>query len=149
MAWPIDIEPWWEVPHLAWLEARRGGQEQTLYRALIAARWERGENICDPQVLARVATSAGLDGAALAGACNDPDIRRDGTDVLVRAWRDDVFGIPFFITGRQKFWGLDRVEAFVSELTGSSRALSAPDAAVPVGVADGPPLDRDTAGGCG
>src|SRR5437588_10711604 len=25
MSWPVDIDPGWEVPHLAWLAARRAG----------------------------------------------------------------------------------------------------------------------------
>jgi 2-hydroxychromene-2-carboxylate isomerase len=138
MAWPIDVDPWWEVPHLAWLKARSDGDEHTLYRALTEARWERGEDICDRDVLAAVAASAGLDGAALAAAAEEPDVRRDGVDALVRAWHDDVFGIPFFIVGRHKFWGLDRLDDFLDELAG-----------IPAGVRAGPPLDIDTAGGCG
>jgi 2-hydroxychromene-2-carboxylate isomerase len=138
MAWPIDVDPWWEVPHLAWLKARRDGDEHTLYRALAEARWERGQDICDREVLAAAAGSAGLDGDALAAAADEPDVRREGTEALVRAWHDDVFGIPFFIAGRHKFWGLDRLEDFLDEL------LPAPEA-----VLAGPPLDTDTAGGCG
>jgi 2-hydroxychromene-2-carboxylate isomerase len=148
MAWPIDIDPWWEVPHLAWLRARRQGQGAELYAALCAARWGRGENICDPQVLRKAADAAGLDGTALAAAVDDPQTRAEGVDCLVRAYDDDVFGIPYGRVGRDRFWGLDRVDDFLRALgdtTGDDPGPGPVAASVPVSAA----YDRDTAGGCG
>src|SRR5580700_5318229 len=54
MRWPIDIDPWWELPHLAFLAARAMGAEAEFYAGIAAARWERGENICEPRVLSEV-----------------------------------------------------------------------------------------------
>jgi 2-hydroxychromene-2-carboxylate isomerase len=142
MAWPIDIDPWWEVPHLAWLRARRQGDEARLYDALCAARWGRGENICEPDVLRKAADAAGLDGTLLAGAVDDPEIRAEGVDCLVRAYDDDVFGIPYGTVGRNRFWGLDRVDGFLQAL--EATVETEPD---PVPVARS--YDWDTAGGCG
>jgi 2-hydroxychromene-2-carboxylate isomerase len=147
MRWPIDLDPWWEVPHLAWLSARRQGTQQTLFTALTEARWGRAENICDPDVLRAVADGVGLDGAALAGAVHDPVIRADGVECLYRAYHDDVFGIPYFRVGRHRFWGYDRVDDFLQELAAGPGPIEDPP--VPVSYPAGQPHDTDTVGGCG
>jgi 2-hydroxychromene-2-carboxylate isomerase len=151
MKWPVDVDPWWEVPHLAWLRARRHGAGRAFYRAVTEARWERGENICDPDVLRRLAGSAGLDGDELVAAVDDPRTRAEGVDALAAAYDDDVFGIPYFRIGRQRFWGLDRLDAFLDVLVPTLRTS-------PGDPLDGVPqvlldrvggYDHDTAGGCG
>jgi 2-hydroxychromene-2-carboxylate isomerase len=113
MAWPVDRDPWWELPHLAWLRARREGREWQLYDAVTGARWGRGENICEPDVLSAAARTAGLDPAAALGAPDDPDIRDEAAGCLYQAYLDDIFGIPYLKWGRHRFWGLDRVDAFL------------------------------------
>jgi 2-hydroxychromene-2-carboxylate isomerase len=150
MAWPVDVDPWWERPHLAWVAASRDGTGERCYDALIAARWNRGENICEAEVLSRVTSGAGLDGDRLAAAAEDPDIRAEGTRGLVQAYQDDVFGVPYGYVGRQRFWGFDRMDLFLSEVVAANPAAVAADpltgvpARIPVGA-----YDRDTAGGCG
>jgi 2-hydroxychromene-2-carboxylate isomerase len=150
MAWPVDVDPWWELPHLGWLAARRAGHSERCYDALVAARWSRGENICDPAVFQRVIAAAGLDAATLAAAADDAGIRAEGAGCLVTAYEDDVFGVPYVRLGWQRFWGLDRMELFLEQFTAageSGPATGPPDAAlsrIAVGA-----YDRDTAGGCG
>jgi 2-hydroxychromene-2-carboxylate isomerase len=169
MAWPIDIDPWWEVPHLAWLSARRQGKAVEFYAAVTEARWGRGANICDPDVLGPVAAGVGLDPAVLIGATGDPEIREESAACLARAYDDDIFGIPYFRIGRHRFWGYDRVDEYLKVLlpvldlpVPDLPTLDAPpsdrpaseliDAArEPVFGAAGPvtAYDTDTAGGCG
>lgn len=155
MAWPIDVSPWWEVPHLAWLRARRDGGAERFYGEVMRARWEAGENICEPDVIARLGTQAGLDGDALAAATEDPQIRAEGVDALYAAYEDDIFGVPYFRIGRHRFWGYDRVPGFLAELTGAlpgagparpgDELAALPE---PLRAAVGA-YDTDTAGGCG
>jgi 2-hydroxychromene-2-carboxylate isomerase len=114
MKWPIDVDPWWVLPHHAYLGARKAGHGKDLYWALLEARWERGENICEVDVLQRIADSVGLDGAALAKTPDDPELREEGIQALDNAYVDDVFGVPFFKMGPHRFWGLDRVEDFLA-----------------------------------
>jgi 2-hydroxychromene-2-carboxylate isomerase len=153
IAWPVDVEPWWEPAHLGWLMARRLGRAAEFYDAVVAARWQRAENICDPVVIRALAKSVGLDGDLVAGAVDDPEIRAEGVDALVVAYEDDIFGVPYLRLGWHRFWGFDRLDDFLAEYAGA--ADSAPgfqdsDDAVPeklkrqVGG-----YDRDTAGGCG
>jgi 2-hydroxychromene-2-carboxylate isomerase len=152
MAWPIDVDPWWEVPHLAWLAARREGRADAFYREVVTARWERGEDVCDQAVVAGLAARAGLDGARLATAVDDPEIRAEGVEALYSAYDEDVFGVPYFRVGRHRFWGYDRVRGFLAELR-STMDETGPDTTLagvpePVRAAAGA-YDTDTAGGCG
>ncbi|MBW3667569.1 MAG: DsbA family protein [Actinobacteria bacterium] len=160
MAWPVDVDPWWEVPHLGWLRARELGLGQAFFDAVIAARWGRGENVCDREVALGLARSIGLgerDAAAVAGACEDPAVREAGVECLAAAYDDDVFGVPYFRVGRHRFWGYDRVDGFADELV---RALgldgvaevspaAGDDAGLGVPASVGAAYDTDTAGGCG
>jgi 2-hydroxychromene-2-carboxylate isomerase len=153
--WPVDVEPWWEPAHLGWLKARRLGKAADFYRAVVTARWQGAENISDPVVIRVLAESVGLDGDAIAGAVDDPEIRAEGLDALVDAYEDDIFGVPYLRLGWHRFWGFDRLEDFLAEYTATlesatgSRAEN-PEAGIPdrlkrlVGA-----YDRDTVGGCG
>lgn len=114
MNWPVDINPWWVLPHHAFMAARRIGRGKELYWALSQARWERGENVTDVDTVQRIADSIGLDGAALVKAPDDPDIRAEGIDALDKSYMDDMFGVPFFKMGPHRFWGLDRVDDFLA-----------------------------------
>jgi len=114
MKWPIDIDPWWVLPHHAWMAAKRTGDEQKLFWALSEARWERGENICEIDVVRRISESVGLDGDLMVSAPDDAELRKQGVDALESAYMDDVFGIPFFKISSHKFWGLDRLDDFVA-----------------------------------
>jgi 2-hydroxychromene-2-carboxylate isomerase len=113
MAWPIDIDPWWELPHLAWLQARREGCEWEFYDAVVEARWGRGEDICTPEVIRAAAEQAGLDPLLAVAAPADPGIRQEADGCLYEAYLDDIFGIPYLKWGRHRFWGYDRLDAFL------------------------------------
>jgi 2-hydroxychromene-2-carboxylate isomerase len=146
MAWPVDRDPWWELPHLGWLAARRAGLAERCYDALVAARWTEGADICDTGEFTRVITAAGLDGAALVAAVQRDDIRTEGVEALVSAYQDDVFGVPYLLLGRHRYWGYDRVDLFLEDLgsAGPTGDGGSVPAAIPVGA-----YDTDTAGGCG
>ena len=116
MKWPIDVDPWWELPHLAWFKASDLGVHKQFYDAVMAARWERGEDICEPEILRRICRDAGLDAEALVAAPADPEIRQRGVQALMDVYQDDIFGVPYFKIGRQRFWGLDRLDDFVEAL---------------------------------
>ncbi|MYW89294.1 disulfide bond formation protein DsbA [Amycolatopsis rubida] len=143
MTWPVDDDPWWELPHLAWLRARRLGVARRFYEAVVEARWEHGRDVCERPVLREAAAAAGLDPEPLLSAPESADIRRESVDCLERAFEDDIFGIPYFRVGRHRFWGLDRLDGFLAELAVPGPPAP-PEPAVPVGA-----YDTDTAGGCG
>jgi 2-hydroxychromene-2-carboxylate isomerase len=145
MAWPVDVDPWWELPHLGWLAAHRAGYGEQCYDALVAARWQQGLDICTPEVFTKAVAGAGLDSDALLAAAHRPDVRAAGVDCLVSAYHDDVFGVPFLLSGRQRYWGFDRVDMFLADLRAGRPDV---DVRVPATVPSSG-YDTDTAGGCG
>lgn len=149
MRWPVDDDPWWELPHLGYLVARRSGAGAAFYTAVMSARWQRGADVCDPAVLRGIAEEVGIDGDAVVRAPDSAETRAEGVTCLSAAYHDDIFGVPYFRIGRHRFWGLDRVDDFVAELDGT--------AVRPTGATSDPgrladlvgAYDTDTAGGCG
>ncbi|MEU1969552.1 DsbA family protein [Micromonospora sediminicola] len=113
MAWPIDIDPWWELPHLALLHARRAKREWAYYDAITEARWGRGDDICTPDVVAHAAVVAGLDPDEAVSASSNPSLQSEAVDSLYQAYLDDIFGIPYIKWGRHRFWGFDRIQPFL------------------------------------
>ncbi|MFC9386497.1 2-hydroxychromene-2-carboxylate isomerase [Streptomyces venezuelae] len=150
LTWPVDRAPVWEVPHLAYLVALREGRGPEYIAAAYRARWEEGRDICDPAVVADIATGIGIDARAAAGAADDPGLRREGLRLLHDIDRDGVFGVPFFVHGYSRFWGLDRLGDFVGHLR--QRTAPAGRLPEPVGAAVGlgpRSVDDGHAGGCG
>jgi len=123
--WPVDRRPRWEVAHLAYLAARRLDAGPQFIDAVYRARWEQGRDISDPEVVGAVGGQVGLDPHVLATAADDPRLRTEGLDALRAIARDGVFGVPFFIAGRDKFWGVDRMADFVAALGHQPSAASA------------------------
>lgn len=151
VSWPLDTAPRWEVAHLAFLRARREGMGAPFVAAAYRARWEDGRDISDPAVIGEVAAALGLDPAAHAGAAQDPELRPEALAALLALDRDGVFGVPFFTLGRDRFWGLDRLPAFVAAVRAATLRAQPADEIVapeePVRIAPGG--DAGHAGGCG
>ncbi|MBD0423381.1 DsbA family protein [Streptomyces sp. TRM S81-3] len=118
VTWPVDRKPVWEVPHLAYLAAQRHGRGADFADRVYTARWLEGRDICDPATMAAIGKEMGLDPGELAGAADDPALREEGARALRRAVHDGVFGVPYFIHGHDKYWGLDRLDAFLGALDG-------------------------------
>jgi 2-hydroxychromene-2-carboxylate isomerase len=151
MVWPVDRAPRWEIPHLAWLAAEPA-QRTAVYHALMEARWCRGDDICDQDVVADVLARADVD-AELAHAHKDETVVAQGVQMLMGAYRDDIFGIPYFKCGSQRFWGLERVGWFVAchDRWRETGTFSQPEAPAAVAMLDAlaESFDSDAPGGCG
>lgn len=120
IAWPIDRQPWWERPHLAYLAAERQGRGPAFSSLVYRARFEQGRDICDETVIGDIAEEAGLDRAALLSAPDDSELRDKGAEGLRRADRDGIFGVPFMAVGHDRFWGVERLPDFVEALSGQA-----------------------------
>ncbi|HEY4022451.1 MAG TPA: DsbA family protein [Pseudonocardiaceae bacterium] len=149
VGWPVDRAPCWEVPHLAYLAARENCRGLGFIDLAYQARWGEGRNICDPAVIEELGDRLGLDGAELATAHESERYRKLGLDTLMDLYQDDVFGIPLFVNGRQKYWGLDRLATFAAAVRADKRFEPAPRAAELAVVADPRASDFGPAGGCG
>ena len=153
LRWPLDVTPWWEPSHLGWLVARREGAQDAYYDAIVAARWGLGHDISRSEVVAAAAEEAGLDGDRLLAGAVGEEIRAEGAGCLQRAYDDDVFGVPYLMLGWQRFWGYDRLDAFLDAwepARGERDARPPAGSGIPVAILEsGHAFDTDTAGGCG
>lgn len=117
LKWPIDKEKlWWDLPHLGYLAARREGKGYPFFWEIHRARWGEGKNICSREVIREIASKVGLDPEGIENAPDDEAIRSQGAEELYKCYEEGVFGIPFFVHGYEKFWGIDRFEDFVASL---------------------------------
>lgn len=168
MAWPVDVDCWWELPHLAYLAAREQGRALPFYLRITEARWGRGEDVCTPEVVHAAAVAAGVDPERAVAAPGDPELRRQAVACLRSAYDDDVFGIPYLRWGRHRYFGYERLGLFLRDWRGITEPAAGeqapppepangPDAgpgtdrpaAGPDPVAVGAGYDTDTPGGCG
>jgi 2-hydroxychromene-2-carboxylate isomerase len=153
LSWPVDRSPCWDVPHFAFIRAEAIGQGRRMMQEFMAARWELSENICDAGTVRRLAENCDIPADTFLQAPSDPATRSAGLVALSEAYRQSVFGVPFFTVGRQRFWGVDRLALFVAatrdaglsggehgHLSGSPEQLIH----IPVGA-----FDQDVVGGCG
>lgn len=153
MSWPVDRDPVWEVAHLGYLVAEAAGRGRDYVDLVYRTRWEQGRDISDRAVIAEVATELGLDASQVAAACDDTELRGQGVEVLVRSYKDGLFGVPFFIRGNDKFFGVDRLRAYVAAIRGEQPAqgaeLSWLDDLIELPELVRPGGDGGHAGGCG
>lgn len=163
MKWPVDLNAWWEPSHLGWLQARRVGRAAEFYDAVVAARWQRAEDICDLEVLRTICESIGLDGDKIVASVDDPELRAEGVDCLAEAYEEDIFGVPYLRLGLDRFWGVDRLDEFLAAYLPTLGLVEQANSVVdpprrqrePVAAHAGAPsrsgsaYDTDTAGGCG
>ncbi|MFF4691803.1 2-hydroxychromene-2-carboxylate isomerase [Streptomyces sp. NPDC001307] len=118
VTWPVDRAPNWEIAHLGYLVAADAGLGREYVALAYRARWQQGRDITDRAVIAELADELGLDPALVAGAADDPELRRRGTEALIRSYKDGLFGVPFFIHGHDKYFGADRLRAYVAKVRG-------------------------------
>lgn len=152
LTWPVDRDPVWEVPHLAYLAATDEGRGPQFIEHAYHARWVEGRDICAPATIAGLAAELGLPQERLAGAVDDDELRERGVAALLAVEDDGVFGVPFFVHGFRKFWGVDRLAAFVSSVCGAAAAPAALTGQGWAGdwrTAQPPGGDQGHAGGCG
>jgi 2-hydroxychromene-2-carboxylate isomerase len=123
IAWPVDRNPWWERPHLAYLVAERTGKAALFRRLVYRARFEQGRDVCSVPVLEDVARDAGLDPAELLAAPDDAQLRDAGAEGLRRADRDGIFGVPFIALRHDRFWGIDRLHDVVEAVSAQGAEL--------------------------
>lgn len=82
-------------------------QRDALITGLFRAVWVDGLHVSEPDVVARVADAAGLDGAQVVADAQEPESKtrlRRQTDAAIA---DGVFGVPTMQVGEEIFWGYD------------------------------------------
>ncbi|CDR09555.1 DsbA family protein [Streptomyces iranensis] len=169
VSWPVDHDPVWEVPHLPYFLALDAGLGPAWIERVYRARWQEGRDICDRTTIADIAGELGLPAERAAAAADDEELRAGrGLQALLALSDAGAFGVPFFTHGYDKFWGVDRLAAFVASVRSGSGSgfgpgsgsrsrdtplVGAPDADVAelpdAGFAAARSADPGHAGGCG
>jgi 2-hydroxychromene-2-carboxylate isomerase len=149
MVWPIDREPCWEVSHLPYFLAADRGLGMAYVDAVYRARWREGRDVCDVATIADVAEDVGLDRASVEAATGDDELRARGVAALLDVEADGVFGVPFFVIRRQKFWGVDRLLDLVDALAIHVDNPARTELAAVFTAGDTKSTDDGHAGGCG
>ncbi|MHC4607799.1 MAG: DsbA family protein [Planctomycetota bacterium] len=110
----FQMNPHFPINTLLLMRAAHAAQAQGVFDAFHAAVypafWARGENLGDPERVARVLKEAGLDAAALLAAAS-----QDAAKSSLRATTDEAisrgaFGAPTFFVGDEMFFGNDRLD---------------------------------------
>lgn len=149
VSWPVDRSPWWEVSHLAYLAAASEGKGTEFISRVYRARWQEGRDISDRAIIAMLAAEVGLNAEAAASAVDDEPVRRLGAGALLDLYRDGVFGVPFFVSRAGKFWGVDRLAAFLESIGRPAGELDTEDAEHAFTLTANRSGDQGHAGGCG
>ncbi|MGW5692051.1 DsbA family protein [Streptomyces asiaticus] len=121
VSWPVDHDPVWEVPHLPYFLALDAGLGPAWIERVYRARWQEGRDICDRTTIAEIAGELGLPAERAAAAADDEELRGGrGLRALLAVSDAGAFGVPFFTHGYDKFWGVDRLAAFVASVRSGS-----------------------------
>lgn len=101
--------------HWAGTESREA--QNRVVNALFKANFEQGRNVGDKNVLAEIATEAGLDGAVITQLLSGDADRNHVLDEVDAAKKMGVNGVPFFIIDqRYAVSGAQPAEAFADAL---------------------------------
>ena len=102
---------------LGFFVADEQGKGRAYHDGVYAARWLEEKDLGQEETLAQIAERAGLDRRAFLAALGErryeAALERSNED----AKTDGVFGFPFFVYAGKRFWGNDRIEWLVREMT--------------------------------
>lgn len=113
---PFDVD--FTLADRAFAAADQAGFGLAFAVAASDKRWGEGKNISDPAVIAEAAQAAGWRGCDLDAVASDASITAalDANRDLIA--KDGVFGVPFLVDGRDKYWGQDRFDIWLEERAG-------------------------------
>ncbi len=89
--------------------AQQLGVAPAYNEAVFAALWEQGRNMDDVGEIAAVLREAGLDGAALLAASQEPEVKARLAANTQQAFERGAFGSPTFFVGDAMYFGKDRL----------------------------------------
>jgi len=113
---PFDVDL---VPsYNAAVAAHTDGFGMAFALAVSDARWGKGENISDLDVLKTCAVDIGWHGEGVDKAQGAISVGKAMKKHRVMIEEDQVFGVPFAVANGAKFWGHDRMDLLI-ELSGA------------------------------
>ncbi len=91
------------------IAAKTENCEKTYRDAVLAAIWEDGKNMNEPEIVASVLSGAGLNAQALLAKSQSPEVKKALIDNTSEAVARGVFGLPAFFVGDKMYFGKDRL----------------------------------------
>jgi 2-hydroxychromene-2-carboxylate isomerase len=93
-----------------------GGDLHKLVQSLCAACWANEQNVAEDEVIQACLVDAGFSAnLTMSSLMTGADTYARNLEHAILA---GVFGVPFFITGTEKFWGQDRIDDLDRHLSG-------------------------------
>ncbi len=121
--WPKPFDTDWLAVHIAFIYAQEQGKGLPFCLALYNARFLEGKDIGDEQILRDVAAVSGLEADALIDAQSKQEYKRILLQGLAGAKEEGVFGVPYFVYKDSAYWGNDRLEWLIREISSDSEQV--------------------------
>jgi 2-hydroxychromene-2-carboxylate isomerase len=93
----------------AFVAAGLEGVGERYMEVVLKAMWEDGQNMGDPEIVAKVLTDAGLDAGALMTRAQTDEVKGILMGNTTAAADRGAFGIPTFFVGDEIFFGKERL----------------------------------------
>ena len=111
---PLNINPHFPINTLNLMRAAVATLDQDCFgdyvHTVYDAVWVDGENMGEPEVVARVLTSAGLDAVTIIANSQDPEVKAALISHTEAAVERGCFGAPTLFIGDEMFFGQDRMQ---------------------------------------
>lgn len=113
LRWPVDKNSDWSIPHHLYLALEGSPLSAPFFAAVHRRRWLEGGDVWSWASMGDILRSLGeaKDPQALAST---PAVREKALAALAEAHMDGLFGVPFFVSGFHRFWGVDRLDDFLA-----------------------------------
>lgn len=113
LALPNPFEADMALPTGLFFLAREAGKGLEYALAVSDARWGEGRDISDPALLADILKTLDLEPALVDQVAGGESAAAGFAEAKAKIAEDGVFGVPFLVSGEEKFWGHDRIDLFL------------------------------------
>ena len=112
---PFEID--FTAANKALIAASRDGKGLAFALCVADARWGEGKNISQIDVLEECARQCDWDAGKVGAAQNDAEISNELEKQRALIEKDGVFGVPFAVCGDSKYWGHERFDLLIEDLS--------------------------------
>jgi len=116
LKWPKPFDTNWVIPHAAYLYANENNKGLEFGLAAHTARFSEGQDIGSNNVLKVIASDCGLDTNEIITAAHASEYHKKVLKGMVKTRMDKMFGVPFFIYNKERYWGNDRLEWLIRDI---------------------------------
>ncbi len=114
--WPETIDTDWLAPHVIFLYALDNQLGVEYAMNVYSARFEQGLNVGDVTVLKNIGQEIGMKPDDMMTVVNNNEYLERFEDLQSNAKKDNLFGVPFFVYSKNKYWGNDRLDWLVRDI---------------------------------